>query len=180
MTACVDVLLSKINWPLTLKLYRHHGQEERLASRYKDVHNVNFIYCDTYDDTITGADIVISAVTRVTENFCSDEYYAKGCTVIPIMTMGFQNCDLFFDKVMTDEIEQIRGFKYFNQFKSIANTTDVMNGESKGRESDEERILVYNYGLSVMDMYFGYNFYRLAGREALSVEYNYCKEKFFM
>ena len=39
------------------------------------------------------------------EKIGTDEYFKEGCTVIPICTMGFQNCDLFFDRVFTDEIE---------------------------------------------------------------------------
>ena len=49
--------------------------------------------------------------------------------MIPICTMGFQNCDLFFDRVFTDEMEQIRGFKYFDHFAPVTtNVTDVLNG----------------------------------------------------
>ncbi len=31
--------------------------------------------------------------------------------------MGFQNCDLFFDKFIIDDYEHVKGFKYFNKFK---------------------------------------------------------------
>lgn len=180
MTVCVAVLLSKItDRKLTLKLYKHHDQEKRLAERFAQNKNVEFVFCDTYEETIRNSDVILSAVTRVSENFCTDDCYAEGCTVIPIMTMGFQNCDLFFDKVFTDEIDQIRGFKYFNQFKSIANTTDVMKGQKPGRENDKERILVYYYGLAIHDLYFAEKVMN-ASQTAKEVEYHYCKEKFFI
>lgn len=83
---------------------------------------------DTYKDVIRGSDLVVSAVMRATENFASDDCYKPGVTVIPVCTLGFQNCDLFFDQVFTDEIEQIRGFKYFDKFKSVHNVTDVLLG----------------------------------------------------
>jgi ornithine cyclodeaminase/alanine dehydrogenase-like protein (mu-crystallin family) len=103
----------------------------------------------------------------------------EGCTVIPIMTLGFQNCDLFFDKVFTDEIEQIRGFKYFDKFKSVSNTTDVLAGKRLGRENDKERILVYYYGLAVHDLYFATKI--LEKSENLGdMEYRYCKERYFV
>jgi len=98
--------------------------------------------------------------------------------VIPICTMGFQNCDLFFDKVFTDEIEQIRGFKYFDKFRSLANVTDVLNGNREGRTNDQERILVYNYGIAIHDLYFAMKLMNKA--EGKDVEYNFCKEKYFM
>ena len=89
----------------------------------------------------SGSDVIISAVTRATEDFAEDDCYKEGVTIIPIMTLGFQNCDLFFDKVFTDEIEQITGFKYFNEFKSIENTTDVLLGKAEGRVNDKEKDL---------------------------------------
>ena len=181
MTVCVSVLLSKLSSrSLVLKLYKHHNQEERLSERFKDYKNVKFVYCDTYEETIKGSNIVISAVTRVTENFCTDDCYDEGCTVIPVMTMGFLNCDLFFDKVFTDEIDQIRDFRYFNDFRSVQNSTEVMKGLAPGRENDRERILVYNYGLAIHDLYFASRILELAGKNGRKIEYNYCKEKFFM
>lgn len=181
MTVCIDVLLANIkDRDLVFKLYKHNSNEIRFMERYKDVKNVSFVLCDTYEDTIRNSDVVISAVTRAEENFADDDCYSEGCTVIPIMTLGFQNCDLTFDKVFTDEIEQIRGFKYFNQFKSIANTTDVLRGKLKGRENDREKILVYNYGLAILDLYFASKFYAASEKYEKDIEYNYCKEKFFM
>ena len=100
--------------------------------------------------------------------------------MIPIMTRGFMNCDLFFDKVFTDEIEQIKGFKYFNSFKFVANTSDVLNGIVSGRISDKERILVYNYGLAIQDLYFAEKILNMSKDDDNEIEYNYCIEKFFM
>ncbi len=180
MTVCVSVLLDKItDRKLVIKLYKHHSQEERLAARFQDHDNVTFVFCDTYEETIKGSEIILSAVTRATQDFCDDSCYDEGCTVIPIMTLGFQNCDLFFDKVFADEVEQIKEFKYFNQFKSVCNTTDVMHGLKKGRENDRERILVYYYGLAIHDLHFATKILAVADN-ADEVEYNYCKEKFFI
>lgn len=180
MTACMDVFFERTrDRQLTVKLYRHHDQETRFIERYKDYKNVIFECCDSYKATVKGSDIIISAVTRAESDFCNDESYDEGCTVVPIMTLGFQNCDLFFDHVFTDEMDQIRGFKYFDSFKTLTNTTDVLLGREPGRQSDKERILVYNYGLAIQDLYFAEQVLRLAGSEG-SVDYNYCKDKFFM
>ena len=181
MTVCMDVFLDKIKGrPIKLKVYKHHDQEKRIFERYKHYENVEFIFCDTYDETMANSDVIFSAVTRVQENFCKDKCYKPGCTVIPIMTMGFQNCDLFFDQVFTDEIEQIRGFKYFDKFKSLTNISDVLNGKAKGRNNDEERIMIYNYGLAIHDLFYAIKLYELADKKGLDIEYNYCQSKFFM
>lgn len=181
MTACMHVLLSKItDRRLTLKLHKYNGHENRLKDILSKYENVEFVFCDTYEETIGGSDVVISAVTRVTENFCDDRFYDAGCTVIPIMTLGFQNCDLFFDQVFTDEIDQIRGFKYFDRFHSLKNTSDVLNGTAGGRASGDERILVYNYGLATLDLYFAKKFYDMSFASVGDSDYRWCTEKFFM
>ena len=142
---------------------------------------MEFVECETYEETIKGSEIIISAVSKANDNFCSDECFEEGCTVIPVMTMGFQNCDLFFDQVFTDQIEQIKNFKYFSYFHSVNNTSDVLNGKVQGRVSDGERILVYNYGLAIHDLYFADKFLQLTeegwGNE---IAYRYRKEKYFM
>lgn len=179
MVVCFKTLLAKIgDRELTVKLYRHHDQEERFAKKFEWAKNVTFEFCDSYESVIEDSDVVVSAVTKATQNFASDESFKEGVTVVPICTMGFQNCDLFFDKVYTDEIEQIRGFKYFDKFRSLANVTDVLNGIKAGRTNDDERILVYNYGIAIHDLYFAMQLSKVAdGKE---VDYQYCKEKFFM
>lgn len=183
MTVCFMTLLSKLHnegnkYPLTVKSYRHHDQEIRFAERFKIYENVHFEFCDSYEAVIRDSDLVISAVTRATENFAADDCYKEGVTVIPICTLGFQNCDLFFDKVYTDEIEQIRGFKYFNQFKAVYNVTDVLQKRAPGRTSSKERILVYNYGIGIHDLYFAKKFYdAIQGKD---IEYRFCKDKYFV
>lgn len=183
MTVCFETLLAKMKAEgqereLTVKLYKHHGQEERFAKRFEDESNVRFIFCETYDEVFKDSDVIISAVTKATHNFAEDGCFEEGVTVIPICTMGFQNCDLFFDKVFTDEIEQIRGFKYFDKFHSLANVTDVLNGTREGRKNDHERILAYNYGIAIHDLYFAMKLMDEVKGE--DVEYNFCKEKYFM
>ena len=117
-----------------VKMIGRHGHENRIMDLFRQDPDVHFVLCDTYEEVIGGSDLVISAITKVTENFVTDEYFKEGCTVIPICTMGFQNCDLFFDRVFTDEIEQIRGFKYFDHFAPVTtNVTDVLNGAAPGR-----------------------------------------------
>ena len=143
-----------------VKMIGRHGHENRIMDLFRQDPDVHFVLCDTYEEVIGGSDLVISAITKVTENFVTDEYFKEGCTVIPICTMGFQNCDLFFDRVFTDEIEQIRGFKYFDHFANV------------------QRILVYNYGIAIHDLVFAANL--LARAETPDTPYRYCRKKHFI
>lgn len=107
MTVCFKTFISELrengdNRKLIIKLYRHHGQENRFVKRFSAFKNIKFVFCDTYKSVMQDSDLIISAVTKTTENFASDDCYKEGVTIIPICTMGFQNCDLFFDKVFTD------------------------------------------------------------------------------
>lgn len=183
MTVCIKAFVSALrakgdNREITLQVIKYHSHEQRIIDMFKDEKNIHIKLCDTFEEVIGGADLVISAITKVSENFVTDEYFKEGVTVIPICTMGFQNCDLFFEKVFTDEIEQIRDFKYFNQFKSVTNVSDVLNGIKPGRTNDTERILVYNYGIAVHDLVFAEKLYKKI--EDCNAEYNYCKDKYFV
>lgn len=162
-----------------VKMIGRHGHENRIMDLFRQDPDVHFVLCDTYEEVIGGSDLVISAITKVTENFVTDEYFKEGCTVIPICTMGFQNCDLFFDRVFTDEIEQIRGFRYFDHFAPVTtNVTDVLNGAAPGRTDNVQRILVYNYGIAIHDLVFAANIY---GRAAVpDTPYHYCRKKYFI
>lgn len=162
-----------------VKMIGRHGHENRIMDLFRQDPDVHFVLCDTYEEVIGGSDLVISAITKVTENFVTDEYFKEGCTVIPICTMGFQNCDLFFDRVFTDEIEQIRGFRYFDHFAPVTtNVTDVLNGVAPGRTDNVQRILVYNYGIAIHDLVFAANL--LARAETLDTPYRCCRKKYFI
>ncbi len=182
MTSFMDVLATAVaGRRLTVKLYRHNGQECRFVERFAGFDNLRFEFCDSYEEVADGTDLIVSAVTRAEGDFCDPSFYKRGCTIIPIMTLGFQGCDTRFDKVFTDEVEQIRGFKFFNEFKSVANTDDVLMGNAPGRESDDERILVYNYGLASLDLLFIYKLLELDCEDGAScIRYRPCSERYFM
>jgi ornithine cyclodeaminase/alanine dehydrogenase-like protein (mu-crystallin family) len=89
--------------------------------------------------------------------------------VIPVHTRGFQNCDLFFDKVFADDTGHVKSFQYFDRFKQFAEVSDVLCGASGGRENNEERILVYNIGLAIHDIYFAHKIEAMLPKTAQTV-----------
>ena len=145
---------------ITIRLMRYKDQAEQLIDRFKDAKNVTFKIIDDRDEFISEADVVFSCVTVATELlFPNDALFKKGVTVIPVHTRGFQNCDLFFDKVFGDDTEQIRKFKYFSRFRQYDEIRQVLIGQNPGRESQDERILSYNYGLGLHDIVFASKIY---------------------
>lgn len=150
-----------------LKLFKYKDQHIAFQDYIKNSpfsENINFVFCDTYKETISESDVIISSATYLAKDLCDNNCYDEGCLVIPIHTRGFMNCDLFFDKIFADDTEHVRGFKYFNQFKNFSEVSSVLNGSITGRQSDKERIIVYNIGLSMHDIYFAEQIYQQAIR----------------
>lgn len=109
------------------------------------------------------------------------EIYPKGCTIIPVHTSGFQNCDLVFDKVFVDDIDHVKKYRYFEQFKDrMARITDVANNRVKGRENTEERIIVYNGGIALTDMYWAMKILEKIGDNCHQIPMSYPHERFWV
>lgn len=149
-----------------IRLMRYKDQAEQFVERFKESPNVTFEIIDDKEEFLSGADVVISCVTVATELlFPNNASFGKGITVIPVHVRGFQNCDLFFDKVFGDDTDQIRNWKYFSQFRQYDELHHVLLGRNPGRESQDERILCYNYGLALHDIVFASKIYDMIGEK---------------
>ena len=157
--AFMNIFNEILDHKIKMKIFRYKDQAEKFVERYKDNSNIVFEIIDTYEDLIKNSDIIISCVTSIDVNFGKDEWFKKGCLVIPIHTLGFQNCDLFFDKVIVDDIGHVKHFKYFDKFNEVYELTDILLKEKKGRVNNQERIIAYNIGNSIFDIYFAKQIY---------------------
>ena len=158
--ATLLVLASRIgNKELNIKLLRYKNQAELFQKRFADYKNLHFTIVDSVKKLITGSDVVVSCATYFDHDIAKDSYFDKGVLVVPVHTRGFTNCDLFFDKIFADDTGHVQDFKNFNKFKSFAEMTEVVNGRNPGRESDDERILAYNIGVSMHDINFAAHVY---------------------
>ncbi len=159
--ACLEVMLARFHdKKMKLKLLRYKDHAEKMVQRYSRYENVEFEIADTPEQIIRGSDVVISCITYTEDLLGKDEWYKEGCLVIPVHLRGFQNCDLFFDKVYGDDRDQVKGFRYFDRFRFFAETAQVLREEAPGREDPKERILVYNVGMSLHDVYAAFQIYR--------------------
>lgn len=179
--ATAIILFDKVkDRKLTVKLLKFNDEHQLFADRFKDYENVEFVFCDKAEEVVDGSDVVISAVTYAGQNLCEDKYFKPGVVVIPVHTLGFTNCDLFFDKVFADDYGHVKHFKYFDKFKSFAEVSDVVNGIKPGRENDEERILVYNIGIALHDIYYAGQIYGKMEDSATEVEFLSPTERFWL
>ena len=155
-----------------IRLMRYKDQAELFIERFKAYDNVSFEIVDDKNVFIAEADVLISCVTVATQLLFPDNtLYKKGITVIPVHVRGFQNCDLFFDKVFGDDTGQIEKFKYFDRFRQYDEIHHVLQGKNSGRTSDDERILSYNYGIALHDIVFASRIYEKAKTSGASFEY---------
>ncbi len=162
------VLAEKIkDKELNIKLLRYKGQEEDFAKRFTGYDNLRFSFVDTPEEMVKDSDVVLSGATYLPKDICGDEYYKEGVLVQPIHTLGFTNCDLFFDKVYADDEGHVHHFKNYDKFRRFGEVCDVVNGIEPGRESDDERILVYNIGISVHDIFFASSIYKMMKKDGL-------------
>ncbi len=160
--ATLLILAEKIrNREITVKLLKYKGQEENFAERFSKYKNLKFDYVDTAEEMVQGSDVVISGATYLPQDVCPSECFDEGVLVVPIHTLGFTNCDLFFEKVFADDLGHVHHFKNFDKFKRFAEVCDVVNGIEPGRENARERILVYNIGVSIHDIHFASSIYEM-------------------
>lgn len=160
--ATLDCLIAtNPNRELTIKLKRYKDQAEKIIEEYKNFTNVTFLICDTMKELVEDADVVVSCITDADGLLVDNtDLFKTGVLLVPVHTRGFQNCDSVFDKVFADDEGHVKGFRYFDRFRKFAEIKDVLSGTIKGRESDDERILSYNIGISLHDVYFGYKILR--------------------
>lgn len=140
---------------ITVRLKRYKDQAEKTIERYKNVENVTFEISESIEDLVRDADVIVSCITDADGLLMEDTTLFKpGVLIVPVHTRGFQNCDTIFDKVFADDEGHVKGFKYFNQFRKFGELGKILSGEIPGRESDDERILSYNIGLGLHDIYY--------------------------
>ena len=162
-------------------LYRYKNQAELFIERFKDYKNVQFTIVDNMEQMISQSDVIVSCITDADGLMCEDnEKFKEGCLVVPVHTRGFQNCDLFFDKVFADDYGHVCGFKYFSKFRSFAELSEVLLGKQQGRENDKERILSYNIGLGLHDMTFANKIYELLAPKACDIHIPRENQKFWI
>ena len=125
---------------------------------------VKFYSTSNKVELIQKTDALISCVTVMHDQFLPAELYPEGYTLIPVHVRGFQDCDLVFDKIYGDDTEQLKGFKNFTKFKKFAEFSDVLLGTCEGRVNDSERIISYNYGLALHDLWFASRIYDMVSK----------------
>lgn len=163
------------------RLLRYKDQAEAFVDRFKTVPNAHFEIVDDIKELVAGAQVIVSCVTSANDLFCDDDaLFRPGVLLVPVHTRGFQNCDLFFDKIYGDDTAHLHGFKYFARFKYFNELSRVLLGTDSGRDNDDQRIISYNIGLSLHDIVFAHHIYEALGQQAPSMQQVIEDKKFWV
>lgn len=142
----------------TIRFKRYKDHADKAVLHYQVQYpEVNFEIADTMEDFVDDADVIVSCIT-VAEHMLVDDInlFKPGVLIVPVHTRGFQNCDTVFEKVFGDDEGHVSNFQYFKQFRSFGEIGEVLRKENPGRENDEERILSYNIGLGLHDIFYAH------------------------
>lgn len=167
--------------PITVKLLPYKDQHLKFMERYPENGRVKYRVVDSLEELLH-SDIIVSCVSYARSVLCEDTgVYPAGCTIVPVHTAGFQNCDPVFDKVFVDDIGHVQESRHREGFKAhTTRITEVARGEKPGRENDAERILVYNGGLAIFDLHWAMKIIERAGDRAPDIPMAYPRERFWI
>lgn len=142
-------------------LLEYKNRAKDFAAQFSDLKNFTFHIVNSKEELISNTRSLFSCVTVMNEQFAEPDAYPMGYTCIPIHTKGFQDCDLVFDRVFGDDTGHISEFKNFAKFRSFAEISDVLMGNEMGRTNIDERILSYNVGIGLHDVWYASKIYDL-------------------
>lgn len=166
--------------PITVKVIKYKNQAEEFIEKFGENPMLKFEICTTLEE-LFDSDIIVSCVSFAHKELCDESVYPEGCTIVPVHTAGFQNCDLVFDKVIVDDVNHVMKYRYYEQFKErMVRITDVVNGRAEGRINDRQRILVYNGGIALHDMYWAMKIAEKIGDNCPKVPMSYPTERFWL
>lgn len=164
-----------------VKLLRYKDQAELFMERFSSFPNLSFTIVESAEQLVRDTDVIVSCVTSADDLIVEDtSLFKEGALVVPIHTRGFQNCDLCFDKVFADDTDHVKGFRYFSQFKKFEEFSRVLLETSPGRENDKERILSYNIGLGLHDIFFANKVYEMVGIAFSNIKLEKVTDKFWV
>lgn len=151
---------------ITIRLFNYKDHADRtIAAMSPMFPSVKFETCDTMESLVDDADVVVSCITSADGMLVdSPDRFKPGVLLVPVHTRGFQNCDTVFDRIIGDDTGHLQGFQYFDSFREFHELTDVLRGDAPGRLSDSERIIAYNIGLGLHDIYFASKIYDIIAR----------------
>lgn len=162
--AVIRCLLAIHTSPCDIWLLRYKDHAEKVVDEFRSP-GVRFHIVEDKEDLVKNTNVLFSCVTVMKDQFLPPESYPSGYLCVPVHVRGFQDCDIAFDRVFGDDAGHMRDWKNFTRFKEFSEFSDVLLGKAEGRRNLSERILSYNYGLGLHDLWFASKIYDMIVRK---------------
>ncbi|NUR06612.1 MAG: ornithine cyclodeaminase family protein [Nocardioidaceae bacterium] len=145
---------------------RRPESREAFAERLRAETRTPVVVTETVGEAFDGADVIVEA-TRLTEPepLLRTGAVKPGAFVVPYGTVSAVEDDLLdvMDKVVVDDWREARSGRFgalrrhvdsgrLTEDSLYAELGQVVSGQKPGRESDDERILLWHRGLSILDV----------------------------
>jgi len=111
-------------------------------------------------DVMEGADIIVTATGHLEERLFKENWVGKGALALPVHTRGWELATLRkVDKFIVDDWAQFNSFVggvdgYYAPLPDFySQLGEIVAGEKPGRENREERIIDFNVGVAIHDVF---------------------------
>lgn len=144
---------------------------KRLCQEIEDVFNGSVIVCDSAEDALRNADVVLAteAIPRTKQTRISDKWLPQqGVFIATTDFARFERQTLNrMDKIIVDGMltPSVPG-----KVSVYAHQGEVSTGNKYGRESKAENIFIINNGLGVQEIYIGSKMYDSAREKGIGLE----------
>jgi len=126
----------------------------------KEHPSLNVITCASAREVIEGADVIVTATGHLEARVYKEKWVKDGALVLPVHTRGWEQALLNqADKLVIDDWEQFNkalggSNGYYSPLPELyAELGEIVVGKKPGRESSAERIINFNFGMAIHDVY---------------------------
>ena len=155
----------------TKKFLNPKGSDKLKDMAFLHASDFNFSWHKDMKDLFHNSDVVVTAPTYAPKPFVKPSWLESGLLALPIHHRGWEKCVSSFDKIVTDDANQLEHYMEGDAPKVYAEIGEVFAGKKKGRKNDREKILAYNIGLAVSDIALADYVYNIAVKEDIGCRY---------
>jgi len=132
-------------------------------------------------DAVEGSDVIVTAtpIFKKPNPVGRIEWVKKGALLAPLEFDSYWHPETFreVDKLFTDDVEQLKYYQTVGHFPMLKNVDgevcELVVGKVRGRDGDEERIMVLNLGLAISDIVVAKKVYEIALAKGLGSPLKY-------
>ncbi len=119
----------------------------------------NIEACNSIQEVIEGADVIITATGHINERIFKEAWVNQGSLILPVHTRGWEKSTLSkVDKFIVDDWGQFSqvqggGEGYYAPLPNLyAELGEIVVGKKPGRENSKEHIINFNFGMAIHDI----------------------------